>query len=394
MVCVLSLHPWLTAPLAAAADEGEPLRCWWRTSASAVMVGEPFTVVLTCAALQTPSTTAVVDRARLDPRAIELAPFEVLGGEVAPDVPAGDRVFFQIQYRLRFINEAFFNQEVTLPPLAISYRIQTRGTTPGQEAATEGMERRFAMPNQSLRITSLVPADANDIRDASPVTFADLETQSSRGRLLKTSGLILLGLAAVVGFVGLGRSVASRLKTTAPDAGLCSESAVLWSGARALAAVKRRRDEGGWSGDAITQALAATRLVAECALDRAPSQRVGDPEEPIPSGAIGVRRWWRSPRLVVASGSATPKALTAALARKGGARGRRLGEITALQGALTSFTQAGFSDVAPLDEAALDGALADVDRIARRLAWQRTWLMQRLTLRAWRRPTRGEGAVA
>ena len=31
----------------------DPLQCWWRTSAGAVRVGEPFTVVLTCAVLET-----------------------------------------------------------------------------------------------------------------------------------------------------------------------------------------------------------------------------------------------------------------------------------------------------------------------------------------------------
>ena len=32
--------------------EADPIRCWWRTSASAVRVGEPFTVVLTCAVVE------------------------------------------------------------------------------------------------------------------------------------------------------------------------------------------------------------------------------------------------------------------------------------------------------------------------------------------------------
>jgi hypothetical protein len=45
--------------------EVEPVTCWWRTSTSSVRVGQPFDVVLTCAALETEATKAVIDRGRL-----------------------------------------------------------------------------------------------------------------------------------------------------------------------------------------------------------------------------------------------------------------------------------------------------------------------------------------
>ena len=47
--------------------EADPIRCWWRTSASAVRVGEPFTVVLTCAVVENEATTVVPDQSRLEP---------------------------------------------------------------------------------------------------------------------------------------------------------------------------------------------------------------------------------------------------------------------------------------------------------------------------------------
>src|SRR5687767_4089120 len=42
------------ASTVAAADLGEddPLHCWWRTTVSAVRIGEPFSVILTCAAAE------------------------------------------------------------------------------------------------------------------------------------------------------------------------------------------------------------------------------------------------------------------------------------------------------------------------------------------------------
>ena len=137
---------------AAAEDDVEPLQCWWRTSVSAVRVGEPFTLVLTCAALQTDVLTAVVDRARLDPRVIELPPFEVMGGTPAPDLPSGDRVFFQYQYTLRFINEAFFNEDVPLPALSVAVPHPVPGPGPGRLDAGHGTPIRPAPPDDPDRL--------------------------------------------------------------------------------------------------------------------------------------------------------------------------------------------------------------------------------------------------
>lgn len=364
-------------------EEVDPLNCWWRTSVSAITVGQPFTLVLTCAIIEAETTAAVVDRARLDPRAIELAPFEVLGGTVTPDVKSGDRTFFQIEYSLRFINEAFFSQDIALPPLAISYRIQTRGAT--QDAATLGMERRFAMPNQTLRVTSLVPNDATDIRDASTVTFADLDALSSRARLLTTSGLVVLGLAGALTVLGFARGVGSRMRRPAVATRLLGEPSMLRGAARALGAIARRRQSAGsWSADDLAEALAAARIVGECAIDRAPSQRLAQPGETAPSGAIGVRKRFGTGPLVIVSGAVTSKALGSILAHPSRTSGSA--RLTALQQAIGTFTTAQYADAGPRDDVALDEALSTVKGIAQRLWLERTWLVQRLTLRAWRQP--------
>src|SRR4026208_2076429 len=66
--------------------ETDPLQCWWRTSAGAVRVGEPFSVVLTCAVLETEAATVIVDTAKLEPSVVQLAPYEVLGGSHGADL--------------------------------------------------------------------------------------------------------------------------------------------------------------------------------------------------------------------------------------------------------------------------------------------------------------------
>src|SRR5437762_9266225 len=83
--------------------EADPIRCWWRTSASAVRVGEPFSLILTCAVVENESTTIVPDQSRLEPAAMQLPPFEVVGGQREPDLRSDQRRFFQYQYSLRLI---------------------------------------------------------------------------------------------------------------------------------------------------------------------------------------------------------------------------------------------------------------------------------------------------
>ena len=213
-------------------DDVEPLQCWWRTSVSAIRVGEPFTLVLTCAALQTDALTAVVDRARLDPRAIELPPFEVMGGVPAPDLPSGDRVFFQYQYTLRFINEAFFNEDVPLPALSVAYRIQSR--VAGQDASTQGMERRFALPHQMVRIASLVPerrrrhprCDGHDLRRRRPLVGAGADARHHRHDRDRTRRAPRTGRRRTPGRSAPGRPVAAT--------GLVSDAAVLRGVSREL----------------------------------------------------------------------------------------------------------------------------------------------------------------
>src|SRR4051795_10316365 len=151
----------------------DPLQCWWKTSAGAVRIGEPFTVVLTCAVVETDAATVVVDQTRLEPSVVQFAPFEVLGGFHGADLRTEQRRFFQYEYRLRLIGDGMFGKDVALPETKLSYRVQSKV---GQNTAIQGRDQTYVMPAQSLRVLSLVPADASDIRDTSTSdTFGDID---------------------------------------------------------------------------------------------------------------------------------------------------------------------------------------------------------------------------
>src|SRR5436190_5322511 len=192
-----------TAASAFAQDvQTDPLQCWWKTSAGAVRVGEPFAVVLTCAVLETDAATVVVDQSRLEHTTVQFPPFEVLGGSHGADLRTDQRRFFQYEYRLRLIAENMFGKDAALPETKISYRVQSKV---GQKTAIQGRDQTYLLPAQSVRVMSLVPADASDIRDTSAETFGDIDQRAFRANLFTVIGTVLFVVAALLALLALVR---------------------------------------------------------------------------------------------------------------------------------------------------------------------------------------------
>jgi hypothetical protein len=197
-------------------DPSDLIRCWRRTTASAVRVGEHFTLVLTCAFLDSGSTIVVPDETKLDAATVPVAPFEVLATRRAADVKSADHRFLQVEYDLRLIDEGLFGQDVNLPEIPLDYRVQTRVES---GTLSEGIAQVYVLPPQPVRLLSLVPAGASDIRDASARTFRELEAASLRARMLVTGGGVLIGLAALLAAAGVFRSrAAARASVHGPFA--------------------------------------------------------------------------------------------------------------------------------------------------------------------------------
>ena len=167
----------------------------------AVRVGEPFSVVLTCSVVETDAVTVVPNQAELDPDAMQLPPFDVIGGSRGTDLRTADHRFFQYEYRLRVVGEDLFDKDVELPALTISYRVRSRVDA----EAVEGRDQVYVLPQTSVRVLSLVPADAIDIRDASIDTFETIDRRLSRANLLRVVGGVLIGFAALAGLVAVVR---------------------------------------------------------------------------------------------------------------------------------------------------------------------------------------------
>lgn len=365
--------------------ETDPLQCWWRTSAGAVRVGEPFTVVLTCAVLETEAATVVVDQSRLEPSVVQFAPFEVLGGSHGADLRTDQRRFFQYVYRMRLIAENLFGRDVSLPETKLSYHVQSKMGE--RQAALQGRDQTYLLPSQSVRVMSLVPADATDIRDTAGETFGDLDERAFRANLFTIIGGVLFTLAGLMALLALVRLARRYRKTSTATERLMTDQGVLRGVGRELAHVRRERDSGGWTPELAGRALAALRIAGTYLVGRPvslmPANKLTAEGQDVPeAGRLILRAGWPRPKRIAVSGAVTSLTMTRELAR--GANARRTVLLESLGRALSVFTTAHFGREGTLDEGALDESLGTAREVLSRAKLEQLWVMKRFA--AYRAP--------
>jgi hypothetical protein len=348
------------APPAGPTVEADPVRCWWRTDRASIRMGEPFEAVLTCAALETATTTAVVDRSRLDHTVMALPPFDVLGGAAGQDVVTASRRFFQYSYQLRLLNDTSFGQDVRLAGLSIGYRMDT---ATGDGTTSQGRDQTYGLPALSIRVLTLVAGDARDIRDASSMTLADLEARRFRARALGMAGWFLYALAAGVAALGLVRMYTAMRTPAAARVATVSHGSVLRAASRELSQAARRRQSEGWTDALVGRAAAALRIVAGYAIGRPAAQSAGLALD-AHGGHIALSQGLLRRRHVLVSAATTPADLTPAAATDG--------TLQIVREGLLAVTAARFGRAA-LDDAALDGAMRAAGPLAGSLARRHAW---------------------
>jgi hypothetical protein len=354
---------------AAGADGDDGLRCWLRTSAGAIRVGEPFSLVVTCQAADTEGLSIVVDESKLDPTTVQFPPFDVLGGARAADLRGPGVRFFQYEYNLRLVNDLWFERDIPLPDLTLTYRQKT-GTGAGE--AILGIERTYLLPREFLHVASLVPDTASDIRDATDATFRDIQAAAFHADTLMSAGAAAATLGGAFALVGLVRLAGGRRARAAerPVRPL-SPPALLRALARELGRVRREREAAGWTPALVARALAAWRIAGTLMVGGAPTQRLAAGGA-LPDGALILRRrlWTSEPRVV--SGHATPPALERVASAAPAARTTSAETRAAMQEALATFTRASYSSTAVADDT-LDPAFEAGADAVRSAARQQSW---------------------
>jgi hypothetical protein len=356
----------VTHAVAAAAPDSpgaDPVQCWWRPSTSAVRIGQRFSLLLTCAIGQSDGQRVVVDQGKLSPEAIPLSPFEVVDGGDLVESTASDRRFFQRDYRVRVVIDNAFGQDVLIPAVVVTYRLETESAAGGRN---QGIERRHELPALPIRVLSLVPADARDIREAPIATFADLDDAAFRASLVETGGLALLGIGAVGLVVALASAARSRRPKASARAGL-TDHQIVRQIARDLHAVRQAREQDSWSPALIARALAILRVIASYVDRREPSQRHAEIGETVPDGVV-MYDGGDGTRIMISA------AITSTALRSDAAASEESEHRAAVRDALVSLTQAHYGHAQRIDAAALDAALDVASQAVVTLKRQRTWL--------------------
>lgn len=340
------------APRAGQAVE-EPIRCWWKTDRTAVRVGERFGVVLTCASIETGPTTVVPNVSQMEGGAIQLTPFEVVSSARRADVVTPPRRYVQFEYAVRLLNDGFFGQDVSLPPLTITYNFRTA------DGANTGRDQTYVLPALPMRVLSLVPRAVGDIRDTSTMTFGDIEAARFRATVARVTSWIALAFAVVFAALALVRAsrpfrarAPGAVKQVGPFAGLGACAAALRDVRTEVSS------EGGWSADRARRALPALRLAGAWALGRPVAQEKVRRGVAVREGQILVRRGWLRPERTMLSASTTAGHMAAA-ADRDDLGGRTRLALQELRPALETFNAAAYgrADV-PIDRAELDSALS------------------------------------
>ncbi len=339
--------------------EVDPIRCWWRTSTGAVHIGEQFDVSLTCAVLETEAVSVVVDESRLGNAVVQMSPFEVVGGTHPADLHSGMRRFFQYEYRLRIINPDVAGTDVRIPDVALHYRVNSRIAG---NSAVQGRDLLYYLPPEVMRVESMVPDGATDIRDATGASFAALDTLNFRAGIFNIVGIALTAFGALVVLLLLVRLARGSRKRTPADKRELSMGALLGVATRELAAVGQERGSAGWTDALLDRALSATRVAAAGAIGRKISQRTVETGVEVGEGRLltsGPRRG--TARIV--SAPTTANDLARQLPKLSAADARR-STIESLRDALNSFTAAQYGRPGTRNESALDDAFEAATRAA------------------------------
>ena len=168
-------------------------------------------------------------------------------------------------YKLRAIPEEAFGGDLAVPPLEVTYNIESKLAN-GE--SSKGRDQTYSLPRTSIRLISLVPTDNADIRESAAATFGAIEARSARANIFQTVSTLLFGLAGLVALVMVITLFRQRSSQATVVRALLTPRAVLRAAARELADVQRE-SRGGWTEELAARALTALRIVGSYAQGRA-----------------------------------------------------------------------------------------------------------------------------
>jgi hypothetical protein len=347
--------------------ESDPIRCWWKADRTSVRVGEKFGLVLTCSVIETGPITVVPVVNQLEPGALSLTPFEVVSGVSHDDVVVPPWRYIQREYAVRLLSDGFFGQDVTIPALTVTYNLQEKGT------GSQGRDQQYILPALPMRILSLVPKSADDIRDASGQTFASIESRRFRASLATTTAWVSFAFAFVFGVFAIVRATGQLRAKTAGIVKPLPAASMLRASLKALARVKEDASQAGWTSDLSRRAAAALRIAGAVALKRPVSQSVVGPDATEREGQLTVYSGWPRRRRVLLSAATTSRTIATAMNNGHGPSAQTRANLQSISEALGVLSTAGYGRQTKEDSSALDSALDESTQAVRRIRSTTLW---------------------
>jgi len=358
------------------ADLGwEPIRCWRQADAGAVTIGQSFTVVLTCAVYEGDNAQVVPDESRLGVASIQMAPFEILGGTHPPDVHRESRRFFQYDYQLRIISPDAVGRDINVPPLTISYRIHSRV---GAAATLEGRDLSYLLPMMPIKVLSLVPADAVDIRDAAEANLGAVDALRFRSSLFRVLALTFGALASVMVVLALIPLARSNRAVTSTERDRVPDRAILTRVIAELGDVQSQAARDGWTGTVVATAMPLIRIVAAAAIDQPISQRPAGDDDAAPEGRLLVKHGRIKPIAATVSSAVTADDVTRAReSRTAKFSTTRLQQLERLQTSLAAITAALYQRGGSGSDASYEEDVRHAIAVGKEIAAERSWVRSR-----------------
>jgi hypothetical protein len=341
--------------------ETAPIRCWWKTDRTSIRVGERFALTLTCSVIETRSVTVVPTLTQLDPGALQIPPFEVIGGSRRDDVVSAPWRYIQYEYSVRFLGEGYFGQDLTIPPVTVTYAIRATGT------GVEGRDLSYILPSIPLRVMSLVPRETGDIRDASAETFADVESRQFRSRTAFIVSAILFAAAVALLLVGAVR-LFGRTRRRQPGAVRALPPVlVLNRCVQGLNALRSDVARDGWTPALARRASTMLRIAGALALGRPIAQAAVDRSAPERDGQVVVTRGLVRRRRAAVSAATTSQAIAKALENGHRTSPETRAVLEKLRGSMDVLSPAAYGRAAEMDLLTLNTALEQGTDAVKRL---------------------------
>ena len=349
--------------------ETDPIKCFWKTDRSAIIVGERFTVVLTCGIIDTDKIKAVPDFNQLEASTIGLQPFEAIKGVRHEDIKDAPWRYIQYEYTLRLIAEGLFEKDINLPAAKITYHIQS-----SEGGGSTGRDQAYQLPAMPVHVMSLVPAKATDIRDTSMNTFADIENRRVRATGEYVAAMIAFGFAVVLLGLALVR-VAGRYRVRTPASERPLGLGAVLSGCLREAGRVQSDAGGGWTPELASRALTVLRIGGAVALGRPVAQSIVDKKAQAHEGQLALRKGFLKPRRSLVSNATTAGTIARSLAAVNG-RGpdaRTEAILKDLEESLKILSVARYSRDGRLDSSALNTAFENGVSAIRKLRAANRW---------------------